>query len=175
VLGHSLLVLGLAILYAKRGGVDLGHRLRQHRLGGILGGIALGAVVVRGVVSQPASAAPAGWGLALAVVWYGVVYGSADAILLTVIPVAVVGGDRGRPRAAAAGLLASLLVTAVYHLGFAEYRGSALVQPLMGNAIITAGYLLTGSPLTPVLGHVIMHTAAVAHGMATTSQLPPHY
>jgi hypothetical protein len=50
-----------------------------------------------------------------------------------------------------------------------------LIQPLIGNAIVTAGYLLTGSPLAAIISHVIMHGAAVVHGMETTVQLPPHY
>jgi hypothetical protein len=41
--------------------------------------------------------------------------------------------------------------------------------------MVTAGYLLTGSPLAAVLAHVIMHGAAVVHGMEGTAQLPPHY
>jgi hypothetical protein len=72
-------------------------------------------------------------------------------------------------------MAASLLVTALYHLGFEEFRGMTLIQPLIGNAIVTAGYLLTRNPMTPLLAHVIMHGAAVLHGMESTAQLPPHY
>lgn len=50
-----------------------------------------------------------------------------------------------------------------------------LIQPLIGNAIVTAGYLMARNPMTPLLAHVIMHGAAVAHGMEGTAQLPPHY
>jgi hypothetical protein len=46
---------------------------------------------------------------------------------------------------------------------------------LIGNAVVTAAYLLAGNPLAPVLAHVIMHVAAVLHGMETTMQQPPHY
>ena len=65
--------------------------------------------------------------------------------------------------------------TAAYHLGFTEFRGPTLLQPLIGNAVVTAGYLLTGSPLAAILAHVIMHGAAVFQGMEGTVQLPPHY
>jgi len=68
-----------------------------------------------------------------------------------------------------------MLVTAVYHAGYPEFRGPQLSRPLVGNAVLTAGYLLTGSVATPLLGHVIMHGAAVLHGLETTLQLPPHY
>jgi hypothetical protein len=72
-------------------------------------------------------------------------------------------------------LAASLFVTAAYHLGYVEFRGPRLLQPLIGNAVLTTGYLMTGSIATPLIGHVIMHGAAVLHGMETTVQLPPHY
>jgi hypothetical protein len=75
----------------------------------------------------------------------------------------------------AAAIAGSLLVTALYHAGFAEFRSAALVQPLIGNAAVTAGYLITGHPATPLLAHVVMHGAAVFHGMEATPQLPPHY
>ena len=49
-----------------------------------------------------------------------------------------------------------------------------LVQPLIGNGVMTAGYLLTGNPLTPTLAHILLHGAAVLRGPETTPQLPPH-
>jgi hypothetical protein len=76
--------------------------------------------------------------------------------------------------AAVIALAASLLVTTAYHWGFAEFRGPAIVQPLMGDALITLGYLLTANPVTPVAAHVA-HIAAVLHGPETTVQLPPHH
>jgi hypothetical protein len=116
--------------------------------------------------------------------WLGVVYGALDALLLSVVPVLSVYGSRppeqlrgwkGRVRWGGAALGASLAVTAAYHLGFPEFRGPTLVQPLIGNAMVTAGYLLTGSPLAAIVAHVIMHGAAVLQGMEGTVQLPPHY
>ena len=56
-----------------------------------------------------------------------------------------------------------------------EFQGDAIMQPLIGNAIITLGYLLTANPITPIVAHVAMHIAAVLWGMETTVQLPPHY
>ena len=76
--------------------------------------------------------------------------------------------------ALAGALLASLFITAAYHVGFTEFRGAALVAPLIGNGIVTLSYLASGSPAAPLLSHVVMHAAAVLHGMATTAQLPPH-
>ena len=132
-------------------------------------------------MAGPGGARPTGLRLAAALGWYGIVYGIVDALLLTIIPVLAVGapwasastGRRLRLRAAA--LAASLLVTVLYHAGFVEFRGGALVQPLIGNAVVTAGYLVTGNPVTPLPAHVFMHGAAVFHGMEVTAQLPPHY
>ena len=50
------------------------------------------------------------------------------------------------------------------------------MQPLIGNAVVTARLIsLTGNPATPLLAHVLMHGAAVVHGMEAAAQLPPHY
>jgi hypothetical protein len=141
-------------------------------------------VLAYGGLQQPPSARPEGPALVTALLWLGLVYGTLDALLLTVVPVLSVYGSRpvdtlrrGRARIGWAGLtlLASLAVTAAYHLGFDEYRGAGLIQPLIGNGLVTLAYLLAGNPLAPVIAHVIMHVAAVLHGMSTTVQLPPHY
>jgi hypothetical protein len=158
--------------------------LRRRWLTGSVIGLVAGALLAYGVSRQPASSHPAGTALVASLVWLGLVYGSLDALLLTVLPVLSVYGSRPpelltraapRVRWALLALLASLGVTAAYHLGFAEFRSPALLQPLIGNAIVTLAYLLAGTPVAPVLAHVIMHGAAVLHGMSTTVQLPPHY
>jgi hypothetical protein len=110
------------------------------------------------------------------------VYGVIDALLLSVLPVLAIYGAVGRGsssstvrwRFGVGALLASLGITAAYHLGFDEFRGAAIVAPLIGNGIVTLSYLATGSPIAAMLSHVMMHGAAVLHGMATTAQLPPH-
>jgi hypothetical protein len=159
-------------------------QLRRHWRVGVAAGLLLGAFLAHGVVGQPASSRPVGPALVGGLAWLGIVYGAVDALLLSVVPVLTVYGSRspealrhGAVRAGrgALALLASLVITGAYHLGFAEFRGAALLQPLIGNAIVTLGYLLTGSPVTALLAHIIMHSAAVLHGMDTTIQLPPHY
>jgi hypothetical protein len=184
VLAHAVLVAGFVAVYVRRAGLDVAQQLQRRRLGGMIGGLVFGLLLVPGVLEQPASAPPRGGDLAVALVWLGVVYGAVDALLLTVVPVLSIYGSRGAELARGfthrlgwglAALGGSLFATTLYHLGFAEFRGPSLVQPLIGNAIITASYLLTGSPLAPLLAHVIMHGAAILHGPATTVQLPPHY
>jgi hypothetical protein len=184
VLAHGLVVAGFAAGYVRYAGIDVRRQVGRRWAVGSVGGLLFGLILVRGVLEQPASPVPRGGEMALALLWLGAVYGTADAVLLNVIPVLSIYGSRGaalargfptRLRWGLAALAGSLFVTACYHLGFAEYRNSSLRQPLIGNAIITTSYLLTGNPLAPVLAHVVMHGAAVLHGPATTHQLPPHY
>ena len=184
VLAHAVVVLGFVTAYCRSAGINALRQVQRRWLSGMLGGLGFGIILVRGVLRQPGSPAPGDGELAVALVWLGLVYGLADALLLNVVPVLSVYGSRGselhrdfahRLRWGLAAVGGSLFVTALYHLGFAEYRGPVLVQPLIGNAIITASYLLTGNPLAPIIAHVIMHGAAVMHGPETTFQLPPHY
>lgn len=173
-------------------------RVRGRWLRGTVVGLAAGALLVLSVLRQPAGAPAEGAALVLDLAWSGVAYGLVDALLLTVLPVAAVfgalggsagragggatdgaaggdGGSLGRAAATAAlALAASLAVTAAYHLGYEEFRGTALVGPLVGNAVVTVAYLAARSPVAPVVAHVAMHVAAVLHGMEAAVQLPPH-
>lgn len=183
VLVYALIGGAVLAAFLRLPSVGFRDHLRRNQRPGALAGLALGALLAVTVMRQPGSDAPGGIHLAMALAWLGLVYGLLDGLLLTVAPVlAIFGADTpslsrraGGWRRGALGLVASLVVTAAYHLGYREFRGPNVVQPLVGNAVLTAGYLLTGSIATPVIGHVIMHSSAVLHGMETTSQLPPHH
>jgi hypothetical protein len=43
-------------------------------------------------------------------------------------------------------------------------------EPYIGCVAFSLAYLVTGSPLAPMLGHMSTHEAMVTHGFA----LPPH-
>lgn len=156
---------------------------RRAPAGFIAGGIAA-AWLTWTVLSQPGGATPVGAELLTALLWLGVVYGAVDALMLSVLPVLTLYGTvpeaqlrqpGTRLRHAAIALAGSLLVTAAYHVGFREFQGAALIQPLIGNAVITIAYLASGSPIAPLLAHSAMHVAAVLHGAEAAMQLPPHY
>ncbi len=180
-------VISSAFLYAyfRWSGIRLKRHLLRHWPWGLLGALVSGAMVVAHVLSQPASPSPRGLAMGGALVWLGVVYGIVDALLLSVMPVMAIGQALslagwtrswpGRIAAGAAALAASLAVTAAYHLGYPEFRGSQVIGPVIGNGILTLAYLLTGSPLAAIGGHVAMHIAAVLHGPESAIQLPPHY
>lgn len=164
--------------------IDIRTQLQRRWVSGLVGGVIFGALLVRQVFSQPASTRAEGLSLAAELLAFGLVYGVVDALMLTVVPVLSLYGMRqanalqaagARYRWAAVALLGSALVAAAYHAGFAEFRETQLVQPVIGNVLITLSYLLTGSPVAPIVSHVLMHVAAVLHGAAATAQLPPHY
>ena len=174
-------------LYAflVRSGIDLGALLVKNWGWGLLAGGLVSLFLVRTVRAQPLSRHTYGAELALDVTWAGLVYGLVDALFLNVMPVMVVwmGGSQfawagsvaGKIGLALLGLLASLLVTLTYHLGYPEFRNKSVMLVLVGNSLITLAYLLSGNPLGSIVSHTAMHVAAVFQGPDTTIQLPPHY
>jgi hypothetical protein len=68
-----------------------------------------------------------------------------------------------------AGLLASLLVTLAYHVGYPEFRNKSVTRALVGNGIITLAFILSSNPLGSLIGHTAMYVAAVLQGAETTA------
>jgi hypothetical protein len=87
VAAYAVVAGTFVLVYLATTKVDAMAHLRRRWAIGLLGGLAVGILLVRGVARQPRSAAPHGGELALALVWFGVVYGIVDAILLNVVPV----------------------------------------------------------------------------------------
>ncbi len=122
---------------------------------------------------------PEGLHLVGALLWEGVVYGAAEGLLLSVLPVlttwqalSALGWTQSWIGVVFTGLLAlvaSLLVIVVHHLGYREFRGPQIAGTAM-IGILSLAYLLTVNPLAAMGGHIIMHTGALLHG----TELPPH-
>lgn len=182
---YALLVGSFLFAYIRWSGVDLRSFLLHRWIWGVIGMVVVGAILVASVRRMPASPPASGVALAWDILWLGIVYGVVDALLLTVLPVAVTWRALstagwttswlGKLAAGLAAFAASLGVTATYHLGYVAYRGPQVVDPLIGNGVMTLGYLLTGSPLTAIGAHIALHVASVLHGVETTVTLPPHY
>ncbi len=171
--------------FLRWSGISLIELFRHNWVWGIVGAVLVGAFLVRNVFSQPASPRATGLALAFDLVWSGVVYGTVDALLLSVLPVlttwqafSALGWTNHWPAKIAVGAIAffaSLFVTICYHLGYPEYRAQGGVfGPSIGNGIMTLGYLLTNNPITAIFSHIAMHIAGVLHGPASVMQLPPH-
>lgn len=171
--------------YVRWSELSLGNLIQHHWIWGVIGAMLLAVFTVKNVLSQPTSTRSTGLPLAFDILWSGVVYGLTDALLLSVLPVLATWQALtllewtatwpGKILTGIFAILASLLVTIAYHSGYPEYQGKGLFGPVIGNTVMTFGYLLTSNPLAAVLSHIAMHIAGVLHGPASVVQLPPHY
>jgi hypothetical protein len=158
--------------------------LRHWRLATVLA-IASATALVLVVLGDPATSRPAGWSYAGAVLWRGIGYGAIDGLLLSSFPILATFAAfsakplRERSRRAVVGigalaLAVSVAFTAVYHLGYPDFRGSKVRKPIAGDVLWSAPTLLTLNPLGAPAAHIALHVAAVTHSYETTTFLPPH-
>ena len=120
-----------------------------------------------------------GWRLTRALLWEGVVYGTAEGILLSVLPVFITwqmvnslgwSGVAGGMARWTLPIAASAIVIIVHHLGYWEYRNRLLVPITVGCGMLSVGYLATASLIAPTLGHILAHGTGLVRGV----ELPPH-
>lgn len=185
VLAYLAVIGPFLYAYVRRYQVDVVEEVRRRWAWGVAAAVLVAALAVNDILRQPASAAPSGLELAFALLWLGVVYGTLDALLLSVFPVyatlracASLGWTHAWTGRIGSGLLAivvSALITVTYHAGYPEYRGPAMVGPVWGNTVQSLAYVASTNPLSAVLSHVTMHSVGVLQGMETIRQLPPHY
>jgi hypothetical protein len=165
--------------------IDIGSIFAKYWTWGILAGGLLSIYLIKTVKAQLASRQSYGAELVVDMAWAGLVYGMVDALFLNIMPVIAVwiGTAQfawattlaGKIGVGLIALIASLLVTLTYHLGYPEFRNKRVVMVLLGNSLITLAFLLGGNPLGSLISHTAMHLAAVLQGPETTIQLPPHY
>ena len=174
-------VLVLFGAYAAATGLDVREALVRNWKLGVALGVVFGFLLVRNVLSEDATPRPHGADYVFELIWRGGIYGAMDALLLTVIPCLVVyralGGRLATWRRRLAYFIASLAlvmtITAVYHLGFAQYREDGVGAPETGNTIISMPMLLSSNPIGSIADHAAMHISAVAHSYETEVRLPP--
>ncbi len=181
---HIALVATTTIVYARMNGISLLRMLRRRWKSGVAWAAVFAAVGLVKVFASPASEIAQGWQLAADVLWSGVAYGAADAVLLSVLPmVAVTRGFaaaglskdlRGRVVMRAVAVIVALGVSVTFHAGFPGLADRDLAGAAFGTGVMATGYLASGSVLTPVLSHMVVHVGAVLHGPRTTALLPPH-
>ena len=134
--------------------------------------------------TQDATPHPDGLTSAGAIAWRGVAYGLADGLLLSAFPILAVFAAfkgtrlRGRPFGKVliglAAIVASLAMTAVYHVGYSDFRSDKVQEPLKGDVFWSAPTLFTLNPLGAPIAHAGMHVTAVLHSYDTDVMLPPH-
>jgi hypothetical protein len=170
---------GLTGGYLVWAGVDVAGFGTHRAAWGVLGGMVVALPVSRGITRLPATRrterAAAG-----TLAWEGLVYGITEGVLLSALPALVVwnaadtaGWTAGWPGIVATwitALLASAVMIAVHHFGYWDYRNRQVLPVIAGCGLLTLAFLVTGSVLAPVIGHIAMHIAGILHGV----ELPPH-
>jgi hypothetical protein len=179
----SLTTLALATGYLIWSGTSVADLATARWGWGITaGGVAAGLIIplVRRLPARPRSH---GVQLAGRLFWEGLVYGTAEGVLLATLPVLAVwqatdalGWTRTDWGSAASGALAvigALFVILVHHLGYRQFRARA-ARKTLGGALVACGiqalaFLLTGSIVAPVVAHIVLHCQLTLRG----NEMPP--
>jgi hypothetical protein len=182
---YGAIVIGFVAAWAHSTGQSLREAARRRwRPTLVLSAVAATILTLVVYRTEDATARPDGLELVGALAWRGVFYGAVDGLLLSVFPILVVfaafAGTRMRERwtgllaVGAVALAASLLMTAVYHAGYSDFRGEKLRKPVAGDVVWSMPTLLTLNPIGAPIAHAAMHSAAVLHSYETDVFLPPH-
>lgn len=179
---YFVLIAVFFAVYIRRTQLDLKALFSRGLLWGLVLGLVFAALMVKNVLAQPATAHASGPALVGQILWRGLAYGVVDGLLLSVFPWIVTWrafrvAEKPWPRQLAYGLLAwvfILVVTTSYHLGYGDFRSRKIIQPNIGNTLISLPTLLSSSPVGAPLTHAAMHIAAVVHCPETDLFLPPH-
>jgi hypothetical protein len=175
----TVVVAALSVGYVAWAGLDPIQLLTTHWGWGVLAGLLIGAVLAAGVSRMPVEHRYTGESLGPRLFWEAVVYGIAEGVLLSTLPVLITWqmihtlgwtGVAGTLAGWTLPIVASIVVIIVHHLGYWNYRNKELSTISLGCGLLSLGYLITGSPIAPTLGHVLLHAAALLHG----EQLPPY-
>jgi hypothetical protein len=175
----SLVTAALTLGYVDWLGIGVDDLVLTRWGWGLLAAPLSAAFLIVGMTKLPAVTRLRGTRLTAALLWEAVVYGIAEGVLLSALPVLVSWqlvhalGWSGFPGALARWTLpiaASVAVIVVHHLGYWEYRNRLLRPISLGCGLLSLGYLLTGSPIGPTLGHILCHASSLGHG----AELPPH-
>jgi hypothetical protein len=181
---YALAVAGFVAAWAQDTRLTRRDFTRNWRWGLALGALGAAVLAIMVLRTEDATNRPGGIELAAAILWRGVLYGVTDGVLLSVFPILAVfaafAGTRLRNRVAGKMLIgtiamvASIGITAAYHLGYSDFRSEKLRKPIAGDVVWSAPTLLTLSPLGAPIAHAGLHVSAVMHSYQTDTFLPPH-
>jgi hypothetical protein len=172
----------LFLTYVRKTGLELKEWVSRRFVWAIFLGVIFGILMMQNVLSRPETEKFSGAYLAWLIFWRGLVYGLIDGLLLSSFPFIVTWrafdvGNKPLRNRIAFGFMAwlfILLVTTAYHFGYADFRSKKIVQPNIGNTLISIPTLVTANPIASPIAHAFMHIAAVIHSPRTDLFLPPH-
>jgi hypothetical protein len=178
-----VVALGLGAGYCAWSGTSVGELLTSDVGWALVAGAIAVAVTIPLVRRLPAHPHATGGRLVGLIVWEGLVYGIAEAVLLASLPVLAVwqatadlGWTDGGWARIGSGVLAvvgALVVILVHHLGYAEFRTEAGRMGLFGALVVcgtqAVAFLATGNALAPIVAHIVLHGQLLLRG----DELPP--
>jgi len=176
------MIISFFTIYIKKTRLNLREWLSRRLVWGILLGLIFGALMIQTVLSGPKTEKFTAPYLAWLIFWRGLVYGAIDGLLLSVFPWIVTWRTfnverRPLEKKIAFGFLAWLFIlvfTTAYHLGYSDFRSKKIIQPNIGNSIMSVPTLVSANPVGSPVTHAIMHITAVIHSPKTELFLPPH-
>jgi hypothetical protein len=177
----------LAFGYLAWSGTDTSAFVVRHWGWGVLGAVLSGLVTARAIIAGadrrglPRRAERDGRRLVALLVWEGLLYGVAEGVLLSALPVLAAwqsfsllgwtGSTAGALGSGALAVLASAAVIFTHHLGYREFRRSrTILLPIVACGLLSVAYLLTRSSMAPTGGHFLTHAGAEVRGIG----LPPY-
>ena len=178
-----VVALGLGAGYCAWSGTSASELLTSGVGWALLAGLIAAAITVPLVRRLPAHPHATGRKLVGLMLWEGLVYGIAEAVLLSTLPVLAVwhasvdlGWTDGAWEKIGSGALAiagALMVILVHHLGYAEFRTAAGRIGLFGALVVCGmqaiAFLATGNVLAPIVAHTVLHGQLLVRG----EELPP--
>jgi hypothetical protein len=179
---YFAIIITFFTVYIKKTQLNLREWFSRRLLWGIFLGLIFGAIMVLNVFSRPETEKFTGPYLAWLILWRGLFYGAIDGLLLSAFPWVVTWRafdveKKPLGKKIAFGLLAwffILVFTTAYHLGYSDFRSKKIIQPNIGNTIMSVPTLISANPVGSPITHAIMHIAAVIHSPKTELFLPPH-
>jgi len=179
---YFVIIISFFSVYIKKTQLTLKEWFSRRWVWGILLGVIFGALMVQNVLSRPATEKFTGPYLAWLIFWRGLIYGAIDGLLLSVFPWMVTWRafdveKKPLGKKIAFGFLAWLFIlvlTTAYHLGYSDFRSKKIIEPNIGNTIISVPTLVSANPIGSPLVHAVMHITAIIHSPKTELFLPPH-
>lgn len=180
---YFAIVAAVLATYVRASDIDVTEVIARNWKLSVALGCASGAFVTWSVLGRiDATPHPTGAYFAFEILWRGLVYGIVDALLLSAFPGLIawelmrrnIGGIVRRITYGVLTFVLVVIITATYHAGYKDLQSvRGIMQPEIGNTIISIPVIASANPAGSVLAHVSMHLAAVTHSYESKDRLPP--